>query len=355
MDKKKVVNILYAVLIPLFFIFLLISIFGYEKISQMQTRGIGENVCDINLLFPKFDNKFSNHRYLKISIFSLLDILLIVGYFVGFPYRKKVYIIRQITYNSDTAPYDKNLKKTNKIKEFEINQVAFFKKKDLKNCLDIQDNMIKKIKNKRASYYYGIAPIPFIFRLGFKLGDENKGIFVLHKKRQASAVFSSLEDKEEKYKYLTSNLIDNPSVKNQDLLVVIATSLPVNDTDIKIIYDKCCGKLIFNPENESDYDFDYFSSYPQIERTKQLIVDEIRKTIKNKNIKRLHFVLATSSDFVFSFSRMFSDYHDPEIIVYHYICKSDQAYPWGVIINNESENAIIFNKTSSNPIILKDN
>ena len=343
MVYKKIINAIYLVLIIICSIFLLLSIFDFETVSQIQTNDIGKKVSDINLFFPKFIDSFSNHKNLKIFIFSLLDILLFIGVSIGFPYRKKVYVIRQIAYNFDTAPYDNELKKTKKIKEFEINQIESFKENNLINCLDIQDNILEKIQKNRASYYYGIAPIPFIFRLGFNLGDENKGIEVLHKKRQDDAVFSRLEDKEEKYKNMIPQIIDNSTVNNKDLLVVIATSLPVNDTDIKTIYNKCCGKLIFIPENESDYDFDYFSSYPQIERTKQFIIDNIRKTVKAKDIKRLHFVLATSSDFVFSLSRMFSDYHDPEIVVYHYDCKKYQSYPWGVIINNESADSIIFN------------
>lgn len=343
MDNKKIFKIIYKVLIFIFTSLLALSISSYEKISQIQTRDIGDTVSDINLFFPKFIDSFSNHRGLKIWIFASIDLLLVVGHLIGFPYRKKVYIIRQIAYNFDTATYDNELKKTKKIKEIEINQIDSFKKNNLINCVDIQDNILQKIQKNRASYYYGIAPIPFIFRLGFNLGDENKGIEILHKKRQDDAVFSRLEDKEEKYKTMTSQITDNSTVNNKDLLVVIATSLPVNDTDIKTIYDKCCGKLIFNPENESDYDFDYFSSYPQMGRTKQFIVDKIRKTIKDKDIKRLHFVLATSSDFVFSLSRMFSDYHDPEIVVYHFDRKNKVTYPWGVIVNNESENALIFN------------
>lgn len=343
MVKKKIIDYIYLVLIIICSIILLLSFFGYEKISQCQSFGIGEKASDLYILIPGFISNFSNHRFLTIVIVSTVEVLLIVGRFLGFPYRKKVYIIRQIAYNFDTAPYDNELQKTKKVKEFEINQIDSFKENHLIDCLDIQDNILKIMQKNRASYYYGIAPIPFIFRLGFNLGDENRGIDVLHKKRQKDSLFSRLEDEEDKYKNISTQLTDNTSVNNKDLLVVIATSLHVNDNDIKIIYDKCCGKLIFNPEFESEYDFDYFSSYPQIRRTQHIIVDKIRKTIKDMDIKRIHFVLATSSDFVFSLSQMFSDYHDPEIVVYHFDCKNNISYPWGVIINKESENALIFN------------
>ena len=89
------------------------------------------------------------------------------------------------------------------------------------------------------------------------------------------------------------------------------------------------------------YGFDSIDSYAAMNRLRKGILEKIRETVKEKNIMRIHMVLATSSDFTFFLAQGFSKNHDPEIVVYHYDRKTAVKYPWGISNISTPTNAVI--------------
>ena len=92
---------------------------------------------------------------------------------------------------------------------------------------------------------------------------------------------------------------------------------------------------------KAEYGFDSVDSYAAMHRLRTGILCKIRETATKKNIKKIHMVLAASSDFTFFLAQGFSKNHDPEVVVYHYDRNSDTRYPWGISNILSPENAVI--------------
>ena len=130
--------------------------------------------------------------------------------------------------------------------------------------------------------------------------------------------------------------------------LVVATSLPVASEDLAVFRSgNICCELHFEMENKSMYGFDSVDSYAAMNRLRKGILDKIRETATKKNIKRIHMVLATSSDFTFFLAQGFSKNHDPEVVVYHYDRNSNTKYPWGISNILTPANAVVRQSASS--------
>ena len=140
---------------------------------------------------------------------------------------------------------------------------------------------------------------------------------------------------------LKLSTVQNTKFSNE-MLVVVATSLPVTYEDLAAFHSgNFCYELHFEMENDSMYGFDSIDSYAAMNRLRKGILEKIRETVKEKNIMRIHMVLATSSDFTFFLAQGFSKNHDPEIVVYHYDRNTAVKYPWGISNISTPTNAVI--------------
>ncbi len=254
-------------------------------------------------------------------------------------------IINHSSFSNIQSSYDPSIVTGYTVKERDINLGYQMSRQNIVDAIRTQDALIDAILNdcdkSTELFYYGIAHIPFIFRAGFQVGDEGM-VRLLHKFRNGQPFFREISsDQDTCTVRLKLSTVQNTKVSNE-MLVVVATSLPVAYEDLAAFHSgNFCYELHFEMENDSMYGFDSIDSYAAMNRLRKGILEKIRETVKEKNIMRIHMVLATSSDFTFFLAQGFSKHHDPEIVVYHYDRNTAVKYPWGISNISTPTNAVI--------------
>ena len=192
---------------------------------------------------------------------------------------------------------------------------------------DIVNNFKSTIDNKHEYGYMGIAHTPLILRMGNQVGDEI-GIDFFHKSRtegENTNVFKEL-DKDINFKELT--ISTKISDKNSDELIVgLSTTFEIKYDELKIFNPDNKNILIFSSE---DLGFDVIKSTNQVKHYVKYIMDNVRKVVKDKNIKKIHMVLSTSSVMTFALGQAISLNNDANITIYHYDINNPRKYTWGI-------------------------
>ena len=186
--------------------------------------------------------------------------------------------------------------------------------------------MINNANNNNISafnhyYFYGIAQIPFIFRLGMQYGNNSKNYALAHYFKRDS--FSKL--KILRWGRKTESLkVSFADKKSQDLVVSIATSFPMDDISNDILFR---DKSILSIESTTN-NVDIISNQSIMNQWADQISREIRKYVKEYSIKKVHLLLNTSSEMVFKLGTMFANNYDPDMNIYHYSLKDKIKRPW---------------------------
>lgn len=330
----------------------LFAIFDVETLKKIELFNISNIANTVDNFFSPFCNIFKNNA-IKIIIYTLFVALIFLRVF-KFAMRAKAIVVKHSTFSNALSTYDESNLSGYSVKEIDINLVNQMNNLDIINAINIQDGIIRGILKDcdefTEIFYYGIAHIPLIFRAGFQIGDEGK-VHLLHKYRDEQSKFKEILNDSDNYiiqlrGQLKSNNRFSPS---KDMLVVIATSLPISNEDLIIFRknDLCC-ELHFEMENKSMYGFDVINTYAIMNRLRSGILNNIREVVVSKNIERIHLVLATSSDFTFFLAQGFSEHHDPEIIVYQYEHSSEEKYPWGISNKLPPESAVNYQPICEN-------
>lgn len=323
----------------------LFTIFDIETLKKIELLDISNLANTVDNFFSPFCGIFKIN-IIKITIYTLFVVLIFLRV-CKFAMRSKAIVIKHSTFSNALSTYDESNLSGYSVKEIDINLVDQMNNHDIINAISIQDDVIKRILKEcdefTEIFYYGIAHIPLIFRAGFQIGDEGK-IHLLHKYRNEQSKFKEiLNDSDNFILQLQGRSTNNSFSTSKEMLVVVATSLPVSNEDLIVFRknDLCC-ELHFEMENESLYGFDAIDSYAIMNRLRSGILNKIREIVFSKSIERIHLVLATSSDFTFFLAQGFSEHHDPEIIVYQYERSSAEKYPWGISNKLPPESAVIY-------------
>lgn len=329
----------------------LFTLVDIKKLKEFELWNISNIANTIDNFFPKFYVVFGNN-FVKIVIYALFVIFIFLS-ICKFVMRSKAIVVKHSTFSNSLSTYDERNLFGYSVKEIDINLVDQMNNHDIINAISIQDNVIRRILKEcdefTEIFYYGIAHIPLIFRAGFQIGDEGQ-VHLLHKYRDEQSKFKEISNDSDNYiLQLPGQLTNNPSSTSKEMLVVVATSLPVSNEDLIVFRknDMCC-ELRFEMEKESMYGFDVIDSYAIMNRLRSGILSKIREVFFYKDIQRIHLVLATSSDFAFFLAQGFSEHHDPEIIVYQYERSSSEKYPWGISNKLPPESAVIYQPICEN-------
>ena len=323
-----------------------LALFAYvdiETLKKIELLNISNIANTVYNFAPTILGIFEN-IFFKIFIYALLIINLVLRIY-KFTIHPRAIIINHSSFSNIQSSYDPSIFTGYTVKERDINLVYQMARQNIVDAIRIQDTIVEEVLNgcdkSTELFYYGIVHIPLIFRSGFQVGDEGK-VRLLHKFRNGQPFFKEISSDPDTYTVrLRTAIVRNPKGSNE-MLVVVATSLPVAYEDLAAFHGaNFCYELRFEMENDSMYGFDSIDSYAAMSRLRKGILEKIRETVKEKNIRRIHMVLATSSDFTFFLAQGFSKNHDPEIVVYHYDRNTAVKYPWGIFNISTPTNAVI--------------
>lgn len=335
--------------LAVFGILALFARFDIETLKKIELWDISGIANTVDSFASPILDIFKN-VLIKALVYAFFGITLLLRIYKSAIHPRAI-IINHSSFSNAQSSYDPSIVSGYSAKEKDINLVNQMARHNTVDAIRTQDALIEEALNdcdkSTELFYYGIAHIPLIFRAGFQVGDEGK-VRLLHKFRNDQPYFKEISSDPDTYAVrLKTSTVRNTKVSSE-MLVVVATSLPVASEDLAIFRrSNICCELHFEMENKSMYGFDSVDSYAAMNRLRKGILDQIRETTTKKNIKRIHMVLATSSDFTFFLSQGFSKNHDPEVIVYHYDRNSSTKYPWGISNILSPANAVIRQSTPS--------
>ena len=222
--------------------------------------------------------------------------------------------------------------------------------KDLSNEVNILKNnylnytgIVKKIDEyaerfmeKKDEKYYAFAGIlhtPFVFRLGYKIGDQT--YFKLFHKKRDEKIFKLLKDNSTYVGNYPQLEVEKELAESNELIVSISTTFEITKEQLRK-FD--IDKNNYIKFKTTEMGFDVIESEEQIDYYKKIIFDSIRKICREKNIKTIHLCISSSVAFTFALGQGFSKNYDPNVIIYNY---ENQEYAWGLKLFEKSEDSII--------------
>lgn len=202
---------------------------------------------------------------------------------------------------------------------------------------DFIANFKGKITNNDICGYAGIAHTPLILRAGFMFGDEAE-CMLYHKKRN-SKYYTEL-DKDSKYPALK---IEEKRILDEadELIIAISTTFQIINDELRVLKPEEKSIIKFASEEKG---FDVILSRYQVDRYVNIVLSEMRKIVKDKNIEKIHLVISSSVAFTFELGRRLSKHYDPEIICYHFERDMLEKYPWGISVFKKFSESIVINK-----------
>jgi len=252
-------------------------LFNIEKVSVM-----GFNLLWVILIFC--------------SIILIIGILLIVKDY----YKNKLLIIKHSSLNEMNFKMDESQLKDYSVKELILNQFETINNTQytlhdkITNVIKKQTVFMEKVRdNISKGYslaYIGIAHTPFIFLLGFLIGDEND-VKLFHKRRD--------DANEDKFRLLIaenySEKLDrqpkqSPEKQFDTMLLCIETTFEIPDDDITYICDDVDYVLRYSTVNKG---YDVIYSAKQIKEYVNIIKNDLHQISTSFNVKKIKICIAS--------------------------------------------------------------
>lgn len=267
----------------------------------------------------------------------LLVLMVISG--IIFLYKKNFYLVSLKSFSRDLADVDINkIKEEYRVIPVNIDITDAINNQSLNYAIikfDKECEAAIKSRNNSMAGFYGIAHTPFIFRLGYKFGDQSN-YKLYHKARSNDSVFKEWSDQKGSFKIIEKRE-KNADIVSNDLIVAISTTFEIKENQI----------VDLNPDNKhlimfysNNYSFDAITSYVDAQNARETIMDEVRNLVRKYDIQRIHMAISSSAAFTFFLGMAYSKQHDPECIVYHY---EMPHYPWGLSIKMPTECCFVDN------------
>ncbi len=331
--KRIIIAVPKKIYMIVLFVFLLIDAIGFnldKVLKNIEVCNVADAYNSLTAIIPSISQIAQQYKYVFLAL-TLVSFALWI-------YRPKLFLVKHLSFSQDIAAVHPDILKKYFVKEIDINQCAEMKNTEtIANAIAIQDKIVEVIQNKRKASslcYYGIGHTPLIFRLGFKMGDQNN-IMLLHKIRTNDSLFKEWTH-EGDYSTILPNE-RNTSISSSELIVSISTSFVISDTDMKSLKPENKHILSFVSNNIS---FDSITSYKLAESFRNTIMINIRDCVKKYGIRKIHLVISSSVAFTFFLGQAFSAQHEPITLVYHF---QNGAYPWGICINEPADKALMVN------------
>jgi len=288
------------------------------------------------------------------AIITGLTVLTIVTWLFKKIYRPIAYLIKHSTMGHSLEEFDDEFQKSYYFKRINI-ETTIENEESIVQALINQDNMYKNMKISKKSptiFYYGVAHIPFIFRLGYQFG-EGRQIRLLHRFRPTGdeLEFKELPEHDNDRAAIWQLLIgdeyleQNVQSGSKELIVAISTTYLIKPEDLRSIDYNGNMHTLEVIIDKQDRGYDFFSSYDKIKSYTQTVLDAVRNCCKNYSIERIHLVLATSVPFAFYLGQHMHTNQFPDITVYHY---QNNKYEWGIRVTESDIDKVIVNNYSVN-------
>lgn len=192
-----------------------------------------------------------------------------------------------------------------------------------------------KLRDNLPAGFYGIAHTPFIFRLGYRFGDQSN-FKLYHKARSNDSIFKEWSD--QKGSFIIIPPIElNKNVVSDELIVEVSTTFEIKESEIADLKPANKHIVIFKG---NILNFDAITSYVDAQNAREVILVTMRSLVKQYDIRKIHMVISSSAAFTFFLGMAYSKQHDPECIVYHY---EMPHYPWGLSIKLPTETCFVDN------------
>ena len=259
--------------------------------------------------------------------------------FIIWIYKKSFYLVSLKSFSRDLADVDiDNIKEKYRVILVNIDISDAINNQSLNYAITKFDKECEaaiKNRNNSPAGFYGIAHTPFIFRLGYRFGNQSN-YKLYHKARSNDSVFKEWTDQKGSFK-ITEKREINADIVSDELIVAVSTTFEIKESQI----------VDLNPDNKhiimlygNNLNFDAITSYVDAQNARETIMDEVRNLVKKYDIQRIHMAIASSAAFTFFLGMAYSKQHDPECIVYHY---EMPHYPWGLSIKMPTECCFVDN------------
>lgn len=305
--------------------------------------GIFDLLIFASSYFSNYQNKYTSISAINpyLTFFTGLALIIIGVIICLFEYtnrikfKPKVLLIKHSSMAKLNFPTNKKISKDFKI----VNEVNI----DLRNkinsiplALKKQDQLVKNIEtfeNYNGIAYLGVAHLPFIFRLGYLLGDEKK-IYYFEKKKSKNNDFKQLMPLGI-YPPLHYTLSE-PQPNYNEIAILIGITFPILIDEIPLDLSNI-AQMNFEIKGlrKKGSLHDIIMSDYQLNTYKELIRTKISILIKKQQINKIHIFYAGPVSLALALGSMFSPNNDPEkIINYHYDYNNPKKYIWGIDIKN---------------------
>ena len=191
--------------------------------------------------------------------------------------------------------------------------------------------VLKRRKNDIIAYE-GIAHIPFIFFLGFLIGDENETL-LLHRFRELNCdtdIFRILKENPHDSFTCREDIINKPKEYVRNLVIIVPFSYEIKKESYHYIVSS--DDYITQITPSEGYSRDLISTIQKARDAARKISEKAAMLRKDLNPEAIILFLATSSDFTFLLGANFSKQIHGRTIVYHYEAPS---YQWGLEVTEE--------------------
>ena len=254
-------------------------------------------------------------------------------------YRKSFYLVSLKSFSHDLADADiDNIKEEYRVISVNIDISDAINYQSLNYAITKFDKECETaIKNRSNSPagFYGIAHTPFIFRMGYRFGDQSN-FKLYHKARSNDSIFKEWSD--QKGSFIIIPPIElNKNVVSDELIVEVSTTFEIKESEIADLKPANKHIVIFKG---NILKFDAITSYVDAQNAREVILVTMRSLVKQYDIRKIHMVISSSAAFTFFLGMAYSKQHDPECIVYHY---EMPHYPWGLSIKLPTETCFVDN------------
>lgn len=179
-------------------------------------------------------------------------------------------------------------------------------------------------RNNISVVYGGLLPVPFTFLTGMIIDDESAVLpydWNRHDNR-----WQPLNGQDDGDRFVISDLNLIPA--NADHVVLaVSVSYKVDMTAIGRTFGSLPIASLDLPNGHQDCHWS--------EEKQKALAQDFLKTItalNNKNVEKIHLVLAAPNSVVFRFGRIYDKRNLPKLVVHQYERSNTPPYPWGVLM-----------------------
>lgn len=243
-------------------------------------------------------------------------------------FKSRKLIISHWSLGNPTFPINE-LKREYRLINIPLNLTTYLKNRhktsSVKKAIKRQDKICSKILAIDAKFedcsYMSITSLPFVSRLAYMLGNEQRYRLYEKKKTDLNLGFVELTNEPG---FPPLNIIDVNIVEHKDLVVTISITRQIDYAHIPASLDTSsyCHFQFEDLQSQRTCD-DAIVSYVQILEYRE----KIREMITRSKCNIVHIFYSGPTSFMFDLASSFTENYDPDFVVYEY---KHPRYLWGI-------------------------